>query len=156
VQGEGYTKMSKRIKDTLDGNATKAITVVRTEAHRVQNDGRLQSMQHAEKKGLQLQKMWVASLDDRTRKSHAKLDGQVVDIDKPFVVDGHKAMAPNKFGRPELDINCRCKIVERVVGFDYSQVEEKRTSWDYHARESKTIPYDTYDSWVENRLYNSK
>ena len=38
----------------------------------------------AEKMGIKLKKSWLATLDNRTRHAHAMLDGQTVDIDKPF------------------------------------------------------------------------
>jgi SPP1 gp7 family putative phage head morphogenesis protein len=150
AQGESYTKMAKRIKDVLDGDAQKAIRVVRTEAGRVQNEARFNSMLHAQKKGISIKKMWVTSLDKKARHSHRILDGQIRDLDKPFEYNGYKAMAPQHFGVAGLDINCRCKVVERVEGFDYAN--ETRRVWNAEERKSELIPYTTYQEWYKERV----
>ena len=72
-------------------------------------------------------KQWDASLDKKTRKSHRELDGQIRELDEPFEVNGHKAMQPGGFGRPEEDINCRCALLQRArwaLGNNYTKWDE--------------------------------
>jgi HK97 family phage portal protein len=66
-----------------------------------------------------LQKEWIAAGDEKTRHSHAKADGQVVDIDDDFELtsdDGsHVLMArpgDPKGGAGEV-VNCRCTLAFR-------------------------------------------
>ena len=46
-------------------------------------------------------RIWITMGDDRVRDSHAMLDGEERDIDKPWVVDGREMMYP-------MDYNERC------------------------------------------------
>lgn len=57
------------------------------------------------------QKMWDATLDQKTRINHAVADGQRVDIDDPFTVGGELLMYPGdrSLGASAGNvINCRC------------------------------------------------
>ncbi len=59
-------------------------------------------------------KKWVAVLDNRTRKSHAKADGQVQPITEPFIVMEQRLMRPSDTSMgATLDnvINCRCSSI---------------------------------------------
>lgn len=60
--------------------------------------------------GAKAKKEWNAILDNRTRESHRLADGQVVDIDENFIVDGEELMYPGDDSRASLKntINCRC------------------------------------------------
>ena len=57
--------------------------------------------------------MAFTTLDKKTRKAHRLLDGQIKEIDKPFEINGHKAMYPSNFGIPSLDIDCRFAVFQR-------------------------------------------
>lgn len=142
IQGESYPKMAKRIKTTLEGDASKALKVAQTEAHRVQQEGRLASMDHAEGKGVIMVKVWTATLDERVRNTHAELDGKKVGTDEYFEVRGLSAKAPGLFGDASEDIGCRCTIRAEIDGYG----PELRRS-----REEGTIPYTTYKEWKGNR-----
>jgi SPP1 gp7 family putative phage head morphogenesis protein len=54
-------------------------------------------------------KEWLATMDDRTRPSHAEANGQIVGIDEPFQVGDAELMHPcDPSGPAEEVINCRC------------------------------------------------
>jgi hypothetical protein len=56
-----------------------------------------------------LKKIWVATLDDRTRESHRRAHGQVRFIDEPFNVGGEELDYPSDpSGSAGNTINCRC------------------------------------------------
>ncbi len=58
-----------------------------------------------------LDKEWITAIDGREREAHRNSDGQIVDMDKPFVVMGEKMEFPGdtSFGvSAENVINCRC------------------------------------------------
>ena len=65
-------------------NRASAIRSARTAVTGAQNGGRVDSYKAADKMGIQLQKEWMATLDGRTRHSHRRLDGEVVDNDAKF------------------------------------------------------------------------
>lgn len=84
MQGQSVPKMASAVKSDLEKNANNATRIVRTETTRIMNKARLDSMLHAEAKGLPMKKIWVATLDNRTRDSHAELDGQERKLDEPY------------------------------------------------------------------------
>jgi len=143
VQGESYPRMAKRIKTVLESDAQKAIRVVKTEAHRVQQESRLASMQHAADKGIKMVKVWMATLDGTVRDTHGRLDGQKVAIDEEFYIGRLHAKAPGHFGDPAEDINCRCTIRAELVGYE----PKVRRS-----REDGIIPYTNYEDWKLHRI----
>ncbi|HDY66303.1 MAG TPA: hypothetical protein ENH85_00775 [Candidatus Scalindua sp.] len=63
---------------------------------------------------LPIRKEWVAVLDDRTRATHVRADGQVRNVNEPFNVGGSLLRFPGDtaLGAPIEEIaNCRCKSV---------------------------------------------
>lgn len=114
ANGSTYADIARNISQHTDESIRRAATITRTEAHRVQNEAAENAMKEAKKRGADVVKMWDSTLDGKTRRTHRKLDGQIRELDEPFEVDGHKAMRPGGFGRPEEDINCRCRVVERA------------------------------------------
>ena len=80
----------------------------------------------AEKMGIKLKKSWLATIDGRTRHEHALLDGQTVDTDKPFKVDGYELMFPgDPSGPAHLTYNCRCTLIASVDGVDTSDAQRR-------------------------------
>lgn len=117
IQGEAYGTVAKRIKNRMDVGATNVMRIAQTELHRNRQQAKLDSMAEGGKAGITLKKMWVSTVDGSTRDTHQHLDGQQVDLDKPFKANGMTAEAPGLFGDPAEDINCRCTMIEVVDGF---------------------------------------
>jgi SPP1 gp7 family putative phage head morphogenesis protein len=147
ILGESYQKIAKRLKDTFEGDVKKSIRVAQTEAHRIKNTARYESLQHAQAKGIELKKVWVSTLDKKTRDRHRSLDGQKVDVDQPFKSGGAEAMYPSGFGVASQDVNCRCTFISVLDGFEptvrASRGEDGKT---------KVIPYTTYEDWHKARI----
>lgn len=120
--------IKRNVKGCTDQAFRRAMTIARTEKGRVMADAGLEAMWKAKQAGADVVKQWDSTMDSRTRKDHKELDGQIREIDEPFEVHGHKAMAPHRFGRPEEDINCRCKCVQRARAS--LETEETSTKWD--------------------------
>jgi len=56
-----------------------------------------------------LQKEWIATLDNRVRIDHIEANGQIVDMDKNFLVGGEELAYPgDSRGSAANVINCRC------------------------------------------------
>lgn len=147
IQGEGYTKMANRIKGTFESDANKSRRVVATEAHRIQQDARLKSIEHAAGKGVIMKKVWDAALDDSTRDAHAELDGVTLDVDDNFISSaGGSGPAPGQLGNATDDINCRCSIRIEIEGYE-AEVRSARND-----EGTETIPFTTYAEWKANRI----
>lgn len=145
--GESYGKMAKRIKDTVGFSAYKSRTVARTEAHRVQQLGRRDSIQHAIDRGLPVMKTWDATLDGNTRPAHQKLDGKTIAEDEDFVSsNGGRGYGPGQMNNAKDDINCRCTIRYSVNG------NNPDTRVAREEGKNKEIPYETYEEWEKNRI----
>lgn len=87
---------------------SRAMTIARTEIGSAMNAG---SHFAIEQTGLKYDRVWLSSLDDRTRESHEDMDGEVAEGDEPFDVNGSEMMFPgdSSMGADELEIiNCRC------------------------------------------------
>jgi len=146
VQGESYAKMAKRFTEALGSDAGKAIKVAQTEAHRNYQAGRLASGEQAASKGVEMWKVWEATLDDKTRDSHAALDQTKVEMDEDFEspVTGAVGPGPGMMGTAEDDINCRCSLRYELKG-DYAPFE--RYSRDDLDEIGEIIPYTDYEDW---------
>lgn len=109
-----YADIARNISEYGLSDMHRAMNIARTEGHRVQNEARFDSMQAAKSKGASILKQWDCTLDGVTREEHAKLDGQIVELDEDFTVDGYSAPYPGAFGDPYMDCNCRCCMLQRA------------------------------------------
>ena len=99
-------------KMTATDIAYRAEMIFRTETMRAFNLATQSQQQASAQLFPGLQKQWVATGDGRTRASHLAAHGQVVDVDKPFVVGGAELMHPHDPAGPASQtINCRCRTV---------------------------------------------
>jgi len=144
ITGEGYLKISKRLNKVMEGNLNNTLRIARTETHRVQQQSRLESIEHVAEQGVIMKKRWQSTLDNRTRDTHADMDGQEVNMDEMFESpSGASAEAPGQFGVSEEDINCRCSFYSVIAGFE---PEFRRV------RGEGVVPYTTYNEWKESRI----
>lgn len=158
IQGESMDKLAKRLSSDLStSNGQHMMMFARTAVTGAQNEGSLQRMRDAEDLGLKVQKRWLATLDSRTRDSHAELDGQTVDVDEPFVTrDGTKIMCPGDPSAPPEEVcNCRCTMITVYPQYEHLFSEgERRAKEETTDAEGKTkttekvIPYQTYSQWA--------
>lgn len=147
MSGESYSQMAKRLRTRLDIDKRKAQMIARTEAGRAQSIAKEKSYETAAKYSDNLEKVWDASLDSRTRKSHQKLDGKKADEDGYFHLRGAKAKQPRMFGIAKEDINCRCAVRIQVNGRE-PQIRRARLE----DGSTKVIPYTTFEEWKESRI----
>lgn len=113
--GLSYGELARNLNAITRIGLNKAMRIVRTEGHRIQQEGQFQAQHQAKKAGADIVKQWDSTLDGRTRPTHRKLDGQIRELNEPFEAEGKKAMYPGGFGRPEEDINCRCTMLQRAA-----------------------------------------
>lgn len=90
-------------------NAQRARVIALTEIVSASNAG---SYAGAKSTGLKMNKEWLATRDSRTRSSHMGVDGQTVDIEEDFTVNGAKLAYPGDPRGPAGEvIQCRCTQV---------------------------------------------
>lgn len=126
VQGETIPQIAKRIVDkTGESSYASAVRNARTAYTGAQNAGRMEGLHQAQALGIKVKKQWMATLGDRTRDTHADLDGQIRDVDEPFEVDGMEIDYPgDPTADPSLVYNCRCTLV--YVYPDYPSEMQRR------------------------------
>lgn len=138
INGESYRKMSRRLKNELDIDANKSLTIARTEGGRARSEATQDSMEEAVEKGVVMKKRWLSTVDERTRTSHRYLDGEVVDIDEKF--SNGLLMPRDPTGSASEVINCRCEHIAEIEGFEPT---ERRI------RGEGIVDYVTYKQWAE-------
>ena len=152
----GYTwneiavEIAKSFKNTPFSKAyNRAMTIARTEGHRVAIQSAMDAQKAAKSKGADVVKQWDATLDDRTRDTHRLLDGQIREIGEMFEAAGKKTEAPGMFGDPSEDCNCRCALFQRARWAldedELSVLQERAEFWDL----DKT---DTFEEYREKYL----
>lgn len=112
--GLSYADMARNISNASNAPLSRAKTIARTEAHRIQQASSYDAQRKAKGKGADVVKQWDGTLDGKTRDTHRKLDGQIREVDEPFEMDGKSAMFPGDFGDPAEDCNCRCVSLTRA------------------------------------------
>ena len=169
IQGDSIPKLARRIAMQTGETNMKAMTrYARTAMTSAQNGGRMEMLHRAQGMGIQVKKVWLATLDSRTRDSHQHLDGKKADVDKKF--DNGLMFPGDPSGPPAEVYNCRCTLIYDYEGFPNDPTLDQRLmyeEWDetvpvtkkdkngkeyqatetVHYRESKLITDMTYDEW---------
>lgn len=104
VQGKTWRE---RMRDHFNegGTIDDVKRIIETEAHR---DANTAAYKAAKAAGCTM-KTWNAVMDERTRDTHAYLNGVTIPIDAEFYsFRGGSTMFPGQWGIPEEDVNCRC------------------------------------------------
>lgn len=142
MTGERYDTTAKKIAERLDVSYGKAIRIVRTESHRVQEKGLMDGAEETANKirddGLIYAAIWRNMGDSRVRPysrvhtskgwktvrskthaNHVKMEGQIIEAGGYFDLgDGVKAKSPGESGDAANDINCRCYVEYEVMTVD--------------------------------------
>ena len=116
--GEGVPELAKRIDATLLNSGSerwknRAVVVARTESMGAYNGGTLDAFKVIqEETDEKLEKVWLATMDTRTRDTHFIADGQRVPFAAPFIVGGFPGMFPGDPTLPAQEvIQCRCTFL---------------------------------------------
>lgn len=102
IAGEGIGKITERVKSVFDVAEHRATMIARTEANRAEVQGSLQAMKQS---GRNVQKEWLATLDNDTCKTCKRLHGTRIGINEVFKgASGDLDAAP---AHPQ----CRCDLL---------------------------------------------
>lgn len=131
VSGKSWTDVAVEIasgmNNPFDIAFRDAMRIVRTEGHRVNQQGFLDAGDEAKSKGADIVKQWDATLDGKTRPAHQQADGQIVEWDDYFTVGGEQMKAPSVGGSAKNVIHCRCQLLQRARwALDEAELEELR------------------------------
>lgn len=142
IQGESIRQIVDRVTSTCRDRAINAATRdVRTAYTGAQNAGRVEGMRQSKQLGINVKKKWMATFDFKTRDTHRELDGQEVDVDEDFVVDGDRIAYPgDRTAEAALVYNCRC-----TLGWAYPEYKAEVARADNTTGEN--VGAMTYKQW---------
>ena len=152
IRGSSLPAMMRDVRGAIGTTTYDAMRIARTEAHRARELGSWRATQEAYDNGVRMNKRWSATLSNRTRDTHASMDGQerkVIDrdgeiaLERPFQSpSGAQTQRPGGFGVAAEDINCRCTTYDVIEGLE---PELRRTS------DRGVEPYQTFVQWANDR-----
>lgn len=145
LQGEAIPKIASRLRNVTDMSYRASIRNARTMLTSCENLGRQASFERAQDMGIEMEKQWLATLDDRTRDSHALMDGERVPLDENFSNGLEYPADPS--GEPEEIYNCRCTMVTAIKGFE-------KALTDFDLSENEKLGDMTYEEWKDSHLHN--
>lgn len=146
LQGESIPQIAKRMaRDTASTDMKAMVRYARTAMTGAQNSGRIYAMEKSIEQGVDVKKVWIATLDERTRDAHADLDGQIQDVKEPFDSELGPIMYPGDPGADEANVwNCRC-----TLGYEYPDSPSNGQRYDQMFGED--IDDMSFDEWFEWR-----
>jgi len=150
MQGKTYAEIAGAISRHTEANYQQAVRIARTEGGRLRSLAKQEALNEAKELGIDLQKRWYSSLDNRTRSSHRLLDGQTVEVDDDFVSpeSGAKGPMPRMLGRASEDISCRCTTINIVDGI----TPESRYAKNDDGHSYDKVEYKNYGEWKDKRI----
>ena len=112
AQSLSYQEIARNIKNTTKVDYNKSLRIAKTEGHRIQCESAYNVQVRAKEKGADIVKQWDSTLDSRTRESHQKLDGEIVEVNKKF---SNGLLYPgDSNGIASEVVNCRCALLQRA------------------------------------------
>lgn len=140
LQGKSIPRLADSFLEVMENNRNAAVRNCRTAVTSAQSAGRQERYEEAEKKGIKIVKEWMSVKDERTRDSHAELDGVRVPIDDEFP-NGLKYPG-DPAGYPSEVYNCRCTMRAVVLGYDNENARVTGKN------------KQTYKEWAKEQGYN--
>lgn len=119
LQGESAVKVARRIQRSgITKSFNSAMKISRTEILRATGLSGQIAYEEARGFGVDINEIWDATLDNRTRPEHATADGEIKDNETGFFsVPWGEVTGPRRSGIASQDIFCRCISVGEVEGY---------------------------------------
>lgn len=153
IQGKSIKQTSDAFMQIFDTIKYKADRIAVTETARTASLGSYAAGREAISQGIDLKKMWLATLDTKTRPAHQSLDGVKLEYDEYFKIGSDKALAPLLFERAENNIRCRCQKLDIVNDID-PQIRRGRNPV---TGKNEVFEFKTYEQWAkDNGLKQNK
>ncbi|MEQ8585147.1 MAG: phage minor head protein [Thalassobaculaceae bacterium] len=110
------------IATTIDSGRGRAITVLRTEMGRAFSVAAQERKVDAATVLPGMRKQWRRSGKVQSRQAHDLADGQIVEVDKPFLVNGVELMFPRDPSAPASEtVNCGCVSLPYMETWEVQQ-----------------------------------
>lgn len=110
--GMSFQQVAKQLAAYTNIGFNNAVRITRTEGHRIQVQSTNDACYKAKDAGADVVKQWDSSMDKRTRPSHARVDGEIRELDEKFS-NGLMFPGDPNGGASEV-INCRCALLQRA------------------------------------------
>lgn len=121
-----YNLTEKQItREIARKNRIASLRDARTMLNSAEQQGKLAEYRMLKEMGVDIQKGWMATLDERTRDSHAEIDMEFVEIEDTFSNGLMEPCDPD--GDPSEVYNCRCSLISKIDGKTIS-LEERRNN----------------------------
>ena len=156
IKGNSYKETAKEVekvilehsKGVYSGGIAKALRIVATETHRAYNLGSDMAFKKvigaSNRLGIDPPvKIWLATLDRKTRSSHASADGAKADKDGMFHLFGSTFSSPGNSGIVGEDVRCRCAYYTEVEGLKHTKRLDNESK--------KLVKNVSYKDWYENK-----
>lgn len=141
-KGHSVDKIAKKLYKVTDLDGVSAYRTARTGVTRAENEARIDAMYEAQELGIKYDKIWIATLDARTRTSHRILHGERVPCEEYFSNELFEPADPD--GDPAEIYNCRCSLGWSPAGVSMEMSEApmgmSRRGWEEQKPISKPYP----------------
>lgn len=140
-KGKSVDDIARKLHKVTNMDRVSAYRAVRTGVTCAENEARIDAMYEAAKMGIEYDKVWYATLDDRTRTSHRIMHGERVPRDGYFSNDLFEPADPA--GDPEEVYNCRCTLlwVPAGIQMDIEDSPEGMGNLEWVATKPVSKPY---------------
>ena len=128
--GMNFKQVAQQLAAVSNIGFNNAVRIARTEGHRIQVQSSMDACYKAKEKGANVVKQWDSALDARTRESHAKVDGEIRELDEKF--SNGLRFPGDPHGKAGEVINCRCALLQRAKwALDEDELETLKKRAEY-------------------------
>ena len=141
-KGKSVNKIAFELERLTKMDIVSAFRAARTGCTYAENSGKLDAMiAFRDKYGIDVKKMWYATLDGRTRTSHREVHGEVRELEEKF--SNGLLFPADPYGDPSELYNCRCTMLEVIDGvdLDISDAPSGKSRSEWIKEEPKSKPY---------------
>lgn len=145
--GMSYQQIAQQLAGQTNIGYNNAIRIARTEGGRIRNQSAYDAALKAKEAGADIVLQWDAALDKRTRSSHQRIDGEIVELGEKFSNGLLFPCDPN--GAAAEVINCRCAALQRARwALDEDELQTLKDRAEYFGLDKA----DTFDDYKKKYL----
>lgn len=138
--GRNIYDISQNLERVTNMDTGAAIRAARTACTNAENQGKLEAMYVLrDEYGVDVKKMWYATLDNRTRTQHREMHGEIRELEEPFSNGLQYPADPN--GDPSEVWNCRCTLLDVLGETDISKAPRGMTHDQWLKKKPVSKPY---------------